>query len=36
MHSFEASSKKGAAIDIVSKPPQPAPLPLGLIEGRLD
>jgi len=35
MHAFEKSSVSGQHIVIESKPPQPAPLPLGLIEGRL-
>ena len=35
MHSFEAASKKAAAVEIESRPPQPAALPLGIIEGRL-
>ncbi|MBC2602769.1 Gfo/Idh/MocA family protein [Puniceicoccus vermicola] len=35
MHSFEAASKSAAAVEIQSRPPQPAPLPLGIIEGRL-
>jgi predicted dehydrogenase len=36
MHAFEHSSKCGRQIEIESKPPQPAALPLGLVEGRLD
>lgn len=35
MHSFETSSTTGTHVDIESKPDQPSPLPLGLIEGRL-
>ena len=35
MHAFEKSSATGQHIAITSRPPQPAPLPLGLIEGRL-
>lgn len=35
MHSFEKSSTTGQHITIESKPEQPSPLPLGLIEGRL-
>ncbi len=35
MHAFEKSSESGQHVQIDSKPPQPAPLPLGLIEGRL-
>ncbi len=35
MHAFEKSSDSGQRESINSKPPQPAPLPLGLIEGRL-
>lgn len=36
MHAFEQSSKDGKHVNIVSKPEQPAALPLGLIQGRLD
>lgn len=36
MHAFEKSSTTGAHVLLESKPDQPAPLPLGLIEGRLD
>ncbi len=35
MHAFEKSSDTGQHVAIVSHPPQPSPLPLGLIEGRL-
>lgn len=35
MHAFEASSQSGTHVDLESKPERPAPLPLGLIEGRL-
>jgi predicted dehydrogenase len=35
MHSFEKSSKTGTSIEIQSRPAQPEPLPLGLIQGRL-
>ncbi len=35
MHAFEKSSNSGKRESIISKPDQPAPLPLGLIEGRL-
>ncbi|MEX2607719.1 MAG: Gfo/Idh/MocA family oxidoreductase [Kiritimatiellia bacterium] len=35
MHAFEASSVNGTHTVLESKPVQPAPLPLGLIEGRL-
>lgn len=35
MHAFERSSKTGATVAILSRPEQPEPLPLGLIEGRL-
>jgi predicted dehydrogenase len=35
MHSFEKSSQTGARVTIESQPEQPTPLPLGLIEGRL-
>jgi predicted dehydrogenase len=36
MHAFELSSDTGRHITIESRPIQPNPLPLGLIEGRLD
>jgi predicted dehydrogenase len=35
MHAFEKSSDSRKSVVIESKPPQPAALPLGLIEGRL-
>lgn len=35
MHAFERSSETGQAIIIESKPDQPQPLQLGLIEGRV-
>lgn len=35
MHAFEKSSNSNARVNIESRPEQPAPLPLGLIEGRL-
>lgn len=35
MHAFETSSVSGEQVVLESKPEQPAPLPLGLIEGRL-
>jgi predicted dehydrogenase len=35
MHAYEKSSVSGQHITITSEPPQPDPLPLGLIEGRL-
>ncbi len=35
MHAFEKSSNLKKHVSIESKPPQPEPLPLGLIEGRL-
>jgi predicted dehydrogenase len=35
MHAFEKASNSGARVTIESKPEQPSPLPLGLIEGRL-
>ncbi len=35
MHSFEKSSTTGKSISIQSRPEQPEPLPLGLIQGRL-
>lgn len=36
MHAFEASFTSGEQVKIESAPQQPDPLPLGLIEGRLD
>ncbi len=36
MHAFEKSSSLQRQVTIESKPEQPAPLPLGLIEGRLE
>ncbi len=36
MHAFEKSSVSGASVEIQSQPGKPAPLPLGLIEGRLE
>jgi len=36
MHAFEKSSKRGKHVTLQSRPAQPAPLPLGLIPGRLD
>ncbi len=36
MQAFELASESGKRIDIQSNPIQPAPLPLGLISGRLD
>lgn len=36
MTAFEQASNSGQRVDIQSKPAQPAPLPLGLIPGRLD
>jgi len=36
MCAFEKASNAGQSIAIQSKPEQPSPLPLGLIEGRLD
>lgn len=36
MHAFERSSSSGQAVVIESKPERPAPLPIGLIEGRLE
>jgi predicted dehydrogenase len=36
MHAFEKSSLTRRHVTIKSKPPQPAPLPLGLIEGDLE
>jgi predicted dehydrogenase len=35
MHAFETSSTTGEQVMLESRPAQPAPLPLGLIEGRL-
>jgi len=35
MHAFEKSSHTRQCVEIESQPAQPAPLPLGLIEGRL-
>lgn len=35
MHAFEKSSNSKSYVTIESKPPQPEPLPLGLIKGRL-
>jgi predicted dehydrogenase len=35
MHAFEKSSDLKKHVSIASKPPQPEPLPLGLIKGRL-
>lgn len=35
MHAFEKSSKLRQYVTIESRPPQPEPLPLGLIKGRL-
>jgi predicted dehydrogenase len=35
MHAFEKSSATGKSIVIQSRPEQPEPLPIGLIEGRL-
>ncbi|CAN5825388.1 Gfo/Idh/MocA family oxidoreductase [soil metagenome] len=35
MHAFEKSSSLKSHVTIESKPPQPDPLPLGLIKGRL-
>lgn len=35
MHAFERSSRSGSAVEILSRPNQPAGLPLGLIEGRI-
>jgi predicted dehydrogenase len=35
MHAFEKSSDLKKHVSMVSKPPQPEPLPLGLIKGRL-
>jgi len=36
MHAFEESSDTGRHVTIESKPAQPAPLPQGLVHGRLD
>jgi predicted dehydrogenase len=36
MHSFQKASESGRQVQIESKPAQPAALPLGLIEGRLE
>jgi predicted dehydrogenase len=36
MHAFEKSSDTQRHVTIKSKPPQPAALPLGLVQGRLD
>jgi predicted dehydrogenase len=36
MHAFHDASREGRHIDLASTCQQPAPLPLGLIEGRLD
>ena len=36
MHAFAKSSETGSHVKILSRPDQPQPLPLGLIEGRLD
>jgi predicted dehydrogenase len=35
MHAFERSSVSGTSITIESRPEQPAPLPMGLLEGRV-
>lgn len=35
MHAFEKSSLSGTHVELTTKPEQPAPLPLGLIEGRV-
>jgi predicted dehydrogenase len=35
MHAFETSSVSGEQVTVSSKPLQPDPLPLGLVEGRL-
>lgn len=35
MHAFEKASHLKKHVEIKSRPPQPAPLPLGLIQGRL-
>jgi len=35
MHAFEKSSQLKQHVPIASRPPQPEPLPLGLIKGRL-
>jgi len=36
MHAFDQSSITGQRVSIESKPPRPAPLPMGLIPGELD
>ncbi len=36
MYAFEDSSQSGQHIEIESLCEQPAPLPLGLLKGRLD
>jgi hypothetical protein len=36
MHAVHDASREGRHIDLASTCAQPAPLPLGLIEGRLD
>ena len=36
MHAFHDASREGRHIDLTSTCEQPAPLPLGLVEGRLD
>jgi predicted dehydrogenase len=36
MHAFEKASVSGRHVPIRTRPAQPKPLPLGLIEGRLD
>jgi predicted dehydrogenase len=36
MHAFHAASKKGRAIRLKSKCKRPEPIPMGLLEGRLD
>jgi hypothetical protein len=36
MHAFHDASREGRHIELASSCKQPEPLPLGLIEGRLD
>ena len=36
MHAFDQSSETGTAVEIESRPEQPAALPVGLAEGELD
>ena len=36
MHAFDQSSETGHAVEIKSRPAQPAALPFGLAEGELD